>query len=80
MTRVQILDEAVCVSHSTNAREKILIPKGVLPAIGKSWDRLGSLALERQPVSEKEDSKFKLAAPRLKIDLVSQPACDGGVG
>ena len=35
---------------------------------------MGYLAVVKQPVSEKENSEFKLAVPCLKIDLVSDPA------
>ena len=45
----------------------------------KLLDRLGSLAFVRQP-AEKENPEFKSIVPHLKIDLVSHPACGGGVG
>ena len=49
-TRVQILDETDCNSHSTNTLGKgmnqIILP----PAMGKQWDRLDSSALVRQLV------------------------------
>ena len=67
---VQILDETDCISHSTNTLGKgmnqIILP----PAIG----RLGSTALVRQLVEEKENSEFKPVKLHLKIDLVSYPA------
>ena len=61
-TRVQILDETECISHSTNT-------------LGQT----GFSALVRQLVKEKENSKFKLAKLRLKIDLVSYPARAAGL-
>ena len=48
----------------------IIIP----PAMGKQQDRLGSSALARQLVQEKENCEFKPVELRLKIDLVSYPA------
>ena len=51
---------------------------------GQGWlhftSRLGSLALVRQPVKEKENSKFRPVKLRLKIDLVSHPVRVEGVG
>ena len=44
------------------------------PAMGKQQDGLGSSALVRQLVQEKENSEFKPVKFRLKIDLVSYPA------
>ena len=47
------------------------------PAMGKQEGRLGSSALVRQLVLEKENSEIKPVKPvklRLKIDLVSYPA------
>ena len=41
---------------------------------------LGSLALVRQPVLEKENSEFKPALLCLKNDLVSHFACGKGFG
>ena len=34
-TKVQILVEAVCISHSTNALGKSMSPIGLLPAMSK---------------------------------------------
>ena len=50
MTRVQILDKADCISHSTNTLKRGMNPIILPPSIG----RLGSSALVRQPVKEKE--------------------------
>ena len=73
-TRVQILDETDCISHSTNTLGKgmnlIILP----PAMGKQQGRLGSSAQVRQLIQEKDNSKFKPLKLRLKIDLVSYPA------
>ena len=72
-TRVQILDETDCISHSTNTLGKGMNPIILPPAMGKQQDRLGSSALVRQLVQEKENSEFKPVKLRLKIDLVSYP-------
>ena len=73
-TRVQILDETDCNSQSTNTLGKgmnrIILPT----AIGKQQGRLGSSALVRKLVSEKDNSEFKPVKLRLKIDLVLYPA------
>ena len=69
--RVQILNEAVCISHSTNTLGKGMKLIILLPARDKEWDRQRSLTLVRQPVKEKE---FRTAEPRLKIDFASYPA------
>ena len=49
-TRVQILDDTDCISHSINTLGKgvnlIILP----PGMGKQEDRLGSSALVRQLV------------------------------
>ena len=47
--------------------------------MGKQLGKLGSLTLLGQPVKEKENSEFKLVVFCLKTDLVSHPACGGGV-
>ena len=44
------------------------------PAMGKQYGRLGSWALVRQLVKEKENSEFKPVKLCLKNDLVSYPA------
>ena len=68
---IKILDEADCISHSTNTLGKGMNPIILPPAMG----RLGSSALVRQLVYEKENSEFKPVKLRLKkIDLVSYPA------
>ena len=73
VTRVQILDETDCISHSTNTLGKGMNPIILPPAMGKQQDRLGSSALMRHLVQEKENSEFKPVKLRLKIDLVSYP-------
>ena len=40
-TRVQILDEAVCISHSTHNLGKGMNPIIVFPAMGKTVDQIG---------------------------------------
>ena len=73
-TQVQILDETDCISHSTNTLGKGMNPIILPPAMGKQQNRLGSSALVRQLVQEKENSEFKPVKLGLKIDLVSYPA------
>ena len=73
-TRVQILDQTDCISHCVNTLGKSMNPIILLPAMGKQQDRLGSLALVRQLVQEKENSELKPVKLRLKFDLVSYPA------
>ena len=51
MTRVQILDVAVCISLCTNTIEKGMNPTILFPVIGK----LNHLAFIWQPVKEKEN-------------------------
>ena len=58
-TQVQILDEVDCILYSTNTHGKGMNPIILLPTIGKEKSRLGSLALIRQPVKEKENSQLK---------------------
>ena len=77
VTRVQILDESDCISHSTSTLGKSMNPI-ILPPATK--DRLGSSALVRQLAYEKEYSESKPVKPRLKIDLVSYPARAEGLG
>ena len=49
-TRVQILDETDCISHTTNTLGKGMNPIILPPVMGKYLDRLGSSALVRQLV------------------------------
>ena len=63
-----------CILHSTNTLGKGMKPIILPPAMGKQQDRLGSLALVRQLVQEKENSEFKSVKLRLKIGFVSYPA------
>ena len=41
MTRVQILDVVVCISHSTNALEKGMHPTILPPAMGEILEQTG---------------------------------------
>ena len=50
VTRVQIVDEAVCISLCTNTLKKGMNSSALLSAVGKLKGRLGSLALVKQPV------------------------------
>ena len=59
VTRVQILDEADCISHTTNNLGKGNNPNILPPARSKLLGRLGSLAMLWQLVEEKENSEFK---------------------
>ena len=79
-TRVQILDEADCISHCTNTLGKGMDPIILPPAMSKRLGRLRSSALVWQLVWEKENSEFQPVKLRLKIDLVSYPAIAEGVG
>ena len=58
-TRVQILNEAVSISHSTNTPGKGMNSTILPTAMGKWYDRLGYLILIWQPVEEKENPGFK---------------------
>ena len=55
-----------CVSYSTNALGKGMNPIFLPPAMSKQEGRLGSSALMRQLVQEKENSEFKPVKLRLK--------------
>ena len=55
-TSVQILDEADCISHSTNTVEEMYESNySPTPAMRTYKGRPGSLALVKQPVFEKEN-------------------------
>ena len=60
--QVQILDELYAFSLGANA---LGIPVFFTLTTGKWWDKLDSLAMEKQPV-HKEESKFKPAVLYLK--------------
>ena len=79
-TRVQILDESDCVLHRPITLGKGMNPTILPVALVKLQSRLGSSALVRHLVREKENSEFKPGKLRLKIDLVSYPARVEGVG
>ena len=79
--RVQIQDEADCISHSINTLEKsmnlIILP----PVMDKYQDSMCALALVRQPVWEKKNSELKpVITPLKKFDLMSHPAHEEGLG
>ena len=67
-------DKSSNPGHSTNTLGKGMNPIILPPAMVKQQDRLGSLALVKQLVWEKENSEFKPVKLRLKIDPVSYPA------
>ena len=56
-----------------NAIGKGMNPSVLLSTMSKSSSRLGSIALSRKPVQEKENTKLQPALLQLKIDLVSHP-------
>ena len=56
VTRVQIQDKAVYISHSANNLAKGMNPTTLFPAMGKLLGRLGSLIMVWQLVEEKENS------------------------
>ena len=66
-TRVQILDDAICVLQSTNTLRKDMRPIIILSARSKYKGRLVFLTLVWQPVLVKENADFKTS-------LVSRPA------
>ena len=59
VTGVQILDEAVCISHNIYTLEKGMHPTIFSPAIDKYEGRLSYLTLVKQLILEKENSEFK---------------------
>ena len=65
-TRVQILEETVCILQSTDTLRKVMYPPILPPAKGKKQSRLGYLAFVRQPVKETENSESKPVKLRLK--------------
>ena len=62
MTRVQILDETVCISNSSNTLGKGMNP--ALKIVGQIW--LFFFTLVWQPILYKENSEFKSVNFRLK--------------
>ena len=56
---VQILDEIIFDSVRAEALDKGVRPSILPTAMGKPRNTLGSLALVRQPVWAKKNSKFK---------------------
>ena len=67
-TWVQTLNEAVCISHSTNTLWKIMNPTFLPPAMGKIVGQTGILSL-----GLKENWIHTSKNPHKKIDLVSYP-------
>ena len=76
----QILAKAVCTSHSVNTLEKGVNPTILLPRIVNSmadwvlWPLYGNQSRRRK------DCEFKPVKLCLKIEVVLNNACDGGVG
>ena len=67
-TRVQILDETDCISHSTNTLGKGMNPIILPPIVGQT----GFFSLGE--ATSLGEGKLKPVKLRLKIDLVSYPA------
>ena len=59
VTRGQIPDDAVCISHSANILGKEMNLTILLPTLAKLQARLGSLTLVCKDVSVKENFDFK---------------------
>ena len=74
VVREFVLQSRYYVHFRANTLGKGMNPLILPPAMGKQQDGLGSSALVRQLVQEKENSEFKPVKLRLKIDLVSYPA------
>ena len=66
VNRVQILDEALCISHTVNTLSKGNNPNILPPAMGNQQDKLNSFTLVRQSVFVGKKSEFKIS---LKINL-----------
>ena len=73
-TRVQVLDEAACISKSANTLGKRVNTSIPSPARGNYKGRLDSLILVCQPDKEKENFEFKPVELHLRTDLVSHLA------
>ena len=74
VVREFVLQSRYYVHFRANTLGKGMNPLILPPAMGKQQDGLGSSALVRQLVQEKENSEFKPVKLRLKTDLVSYPA------
>ena len=58
-TRIQLLDKAICISHSANTPGKGINPT-ILPSAMDKWlDRLSSLTLVWQLAKEKQISELR---------------------
>ncbi len=78
-TRVKILDETDCISHSTNTLGEGMNPIILPLAMGKyRTDQV--LQPWRGNQSKRRKTEFKPVKLRLKIDLVSYPARAKGLG
>ena len=80
VVREFVLQSRYYVHFRANTLGKGMNPLILPPAMGKQQDGLGSSALVRQLIQEKENSEFKPVKLRLKIDLVSYPARVEGLG
>ena len=79
VTRVQVLDQAVCISHSTKILGKSIHPSILLPAIGKQWDRMGFSNHGIATSLVDETSEFKPVKTPPKKDIISYPICAEGL-
>ena len=75
-TQIQILKEAVCISHSVNALEKGMNPT-ILPRAGWVVWQIGLFKLGW--VTDLKEGKFWILKLHLKADLILHHACVEGV-
>ena len=68
-TRIEILDEAVCILLRDNALGKGMNPFFLPPTRGKELSLLVFQDLVRQPGQEKENFQFNKVLLRLKIGV-----------
>ena len=78
--RVQIVDEAVWISHDANTIGKGINPIILPSTMSKSLVRMDSLTSLWHRVEEKENSVFKPDLLHLENDHVLHSARDGEVG
>ena len=79
VTQVQILDEAVWISHSANTLGKGMNLTIFPSAMSIKQGRLSFLTFVWQLVYEKENSEFEPVKLHLKTDLVSHGSCAEGL-
>ena len=79
VTRVQSQDEVDCISYRTYTLGKGINQITLSSAMDRYKERLGSLALIREPVLDNENPDLKPVKPCLRIDFVSHSACAEGL-